>query len=514
MRVDNELLDGLTPKLYKVPVCAKHVRVEFEGKAPYDQDLSLQEKQVLAIDAKLEFGAKVPGYARVTISGDNTVPVKVDGKLLSKYGRSNQQVRAGATLITVDDNCYEPFRKHIFLKADSRTTIKVAPEPKISRLNVSAKDSDGAELSALVFVDGKHLGTTPGVFDAPACGRSLEVHKDGQVPYTLRMSSSSGGERKVIATLRKQTNSYSNRSQNRKIATWMRTAGKPYTPAGGVAEPYVSSSRRRNFFTVSTGIDIWSNEKYYDKNGEEQELGGTLGEMPIVIGASADLAGTVSLYGELRYVSINSELAATGASWSGAGVGDLTLGMRFTGKGWNWNLGMVYDMHIDDPLPTSSLQADTELPTSDFFHALFFGVSKSFSLGDSLSAGVGLDVTTFLSREDVPSPAGEGNFLTVARGNIGHVWLNTSFHLFSGMRVGVILGRIGQAETTVDDQESENTDSLLYYLTPYVNYCISAKICLRAAMEHQDPYNNFGIPLSGKNHPTGYGLLTRMSVSL
>ena len=510
VRLDGQVLEGLTPKLYRVPVCAKHVRVEYDGKAPFDQDLSLQEKKVVTIEAKLEFGAKVAGNARVTISGNNTVPVKLDGRLLSKYSRTRQQVRAGATMITVDSQCYEPFRKHIFLKPGSHTTVSVAPEPKVAKLDVRATDHQGGALDALVFVDAKYVGKTPGVYDVPACGGSVEVHKDGNKPYTYRLSGQSGSTRKVVARLMKQTSSYSNRSQNRKIAGWMRQAGKPYTYAGASRSSYKpshSGGRRRNFLRVSTGLDLYSNDKHYNYDGEEMDSGLKYSEMPIVFAATLDLAGAVALYGRMRYVSIDTELiSGDGAgAQSGAGIGDLTLGMRFSASGWGWKLGMVYDMQAEEATP------DDELQVSDKMHALFFGVAKSIHIAGGLSAGVGLDINTFLEKEGDQSSA---NPINVTRGTMAHIWLDAHYSLFSGMSAGLIFGRIGQGATTVNEQEVDKTDSSLVYMTPYVNYCVSAKLCLRAAMEHQGPYNTWGIPLSGSNYLAGYGLLTRLSISL
>jgi len=512
--VDGKLQTGTTPRAYKVPVCAKKVRVEYAGKAPFEQDLHLQEKKVFLVDAKLEFGAKVNGYARVSIRGSNTVPVKVDGKLLSKYSRSRQRVRAGATLITVNNSCYEPFRKHIFVKPNSHTYVDVKPKARMGRLDIKASDTSGSALDALVFVDTKYIGKTPGVYDVPACGKSLEVHKDSRKPYTYRLRASSGKTMTVAARLSKQTSSYSNRRQNRKIAGWMRRAGKPYTWSGagvsGGGRSY--SSRRKNYFRVSLGLNTFNNEKIYDSAGEEKDSGLKYNEMPILIGAEADLANVVGIYGRMRWVSRTAELVNAGdgaSSFTGSGLGDLTLGLRFSGAGWRWNVGMVYDMQAEDTTP------EGELAVSDKMHALFLGVSRSFSLSSSFSASLGLDINTFLEKEG----GGDATTPSVTAGTIANVWLDTGLHLFSGARVGLRLGRIGQAKTTVtdpssgDEQETDGTDSSMIYLTPYFNYCVS-KLCLRLAMEHQGVYNNWGLPLSGTNAPAGYGLMSRVSLAL
>ena len=63
--VDGKVLPGETPKVFTIPVCSQRVRLEAQGKLPYESALNLEEKQVQPITATLKSGvvAKLLGSA-------------------------------------------------------------------------------------------------------------------------------------------------------------------------------------------------------------------------------------------------------------------------------------------------------------------------------------------------------------------------------------------------------------------------------------------------------------------
>lgn len=101
--------------------------------------------------------------------------VQVDGRGVGLTPITGLQVAPGRHEIKIADRCYQEVGQHVVLKAGDKRTVVLEPKAVPSAVDVSARAAGQGAVKAEVWVDGGHVGTTPGVMKVGACAKSIEI---------------------------------------------------------------------------------------------------------------------------------------------------------------------------------------------------------------------------------------------------------------------------------------------------------------------------------------------------
>ena len=103
-----------------------------------------------------------PDFGWVTVTSSPAgLPVHVDGKRFGTTPLSRHQISTGPHEILVTDPRYYDQGKQVQVNRGETETIQVELEPREGGLVVNARDEQGNDVAAEVWLDGTKLGTTP-----------------------------------------------------------------------------------------------------------------------------------------------------------------------------------------------------------------------------------------------------------------------------------------------------------------------------------------------------------------
>ena len=174
---------GQTPVTLALPPAKVTVMVELAGFRPFQQSLTLAQGRTAVVQPTLDriYGALAlegdPADSEVRLEGE-TAPLEVS------QGRA--RVVPGSHILTISAPGHAPEQVAVDVPADGTAPVrfKLLPLPPPAGALVVRANLDGA----LVRVDGKEAGFTPGVIDNVVVGmHRVEVLADGREPITQQV---------------------------------------------------------------------------------------------------------------------------------------------------------------------------------------------------------------------------------------------------------------------------------------------------------------------------------------
>ena len=128
-----------------------------------------------------------PDQAEIYINNEKKGSGKWEGKLLS-----------GTYLLEARKPSHHPYKTTVTVERGKTQTIAMqAPTPQYGAINIQSTPTN-----ATVYVDGKEIGTTPGIFKNILIGeREVTIKKTGYSPVTNRVTVEEGKLKEVSATL-------------------------------------------------------------------------------------------------------------------------------------------------------------------------------------------------------------------------------------------------------------------------------------------------------------------------
>jgi len=122
-----------------------------------------------------------PDFGWVTVSSSPSgLPVFVDGERVGLTPLSNHELSTGPHQVLVSDARYCDSGKQVRVDRGETETISVEPQPREGGLVVSARDKEGNDLEAEVWLDGVRIGIAPLAKQVLMGRRKLEVVESGR----------------------------------------------------------------------------------------------------------------------------------------------------------------------------------------------------------------------------------------------------------------------------------------------------------------------------------------------
>ncbi|MBI5525733.1 MAG: PEGA domain-containing protein [Deltaproteobacteria bacterium] len=172
--VDGKVVCQKTPCSKGVTEGLHQVSMQIEGYSPRTGRVDIQKGA--AVLFKLVRDA---GWLTVQANTQDVV-VKVNGAEKGKAPVARLELPAGRYEVSGTAPCHYDETQKVVLEPGAEKTVTLAPKPKVGAIDVAAEDEKGNEIEADVFVDGKRVGTAPGLFKVSVCAKSLVVEHRGQ----------------------------------------------------------------------------------------------------------------------------------------------------------------------------------------------------------------------------------------------------------------------------------------------------------------------------------------------
>ena len=177
VRVDGKLVCQDTSKRCSRMLSPGTYRVvmEKEKHVTRDEKVTLDKDQTVSWKLEENFG-------RVSVTTTPPgLPVEINRQVAGKTPLSGLELAPGRYEIRINDPCFKEAGKRLELQRGERENVKLKPAPRQAALRVAAVDKEGNALRADVYVDGKKVGTAPGVHKVSICAQQVEVKKGGAV---------------------------------------------------------------------------------------------------------------------------------------------------------------------------------------------------------------------------------------------------------------------------------------------------------------------------------------------
>ncbi|MEC7984557.1 MAG: SUMF1/EgtB/PvdO family nonheme iron enzyme [Myxococcota bacterium] len=114
------------------------------------------------------------GYFEV-MSSFSGVSLFMNGNKLGKTPISRRELDPGRYNIRIKDNCYKGPEYRFELKPGDTEVVDYPIKQRQSGIDVSVVESNGDDVSAKVYVDGKPVGDSPEIFQVPLCSKEVTV---------------------------------------------------------------------------------------------------------------------------------------------------------------------------------------------------------------------------------------------------------------------------------------------------------------------------------------------------
>jgi hypothetical protein len=194
--VDADLKCDATPCSRRIPA-GKHVVVM--TKARY---LSARSTIMAAPGSAVKLTLR-PDFGTLVVTTDPPgLTISVDGESMGESSSEPLEVKAGEYEVAVSDPCMTPVSEHVVLGAGQRQEVRLSASPRVGQASITAEDAGGNEIDgATVTLEGKRLGTAPGVFPLPICVKRLEVATDDGRRWTSSLKLKEGWNGTIRAVL-------------------------------------------------------------------------------------------------------------------------------------------------------------------------------------------------------------------------------------------------------------------------------------------------------------------------
>ncbi|MBI5525742.1 MAG: PEGA domain-containing protein [Deltaproteobacteria bacterium] len=171
--VDGKLLCERTPCTKSLSEGPHQVSMQLDNHVARAE--SIVVKKGLAVHFRLDANLS---WLSVT-STPSGIPFKVNGEARGQTPVERLDLKPGSYEVAVASLCHAHEKVKVFLEPGQEKVVALPIRPRTGVIDVVAEDEKGNEIEAQVFVDGKEVGTTPGVFKVPLCSKTLEArHKD------------------------------------------------------------------------------------------------------------------------------------------------------------------------------------------------------------------------------------------------------------------------------------------------------------------------------------------------
>jgi len=173
VRLDGRLLCDSTP-------CEKVVE---EGKyeLTFEKEMYQTKKQAVSIKKGVNVDVNLDtnfGWLEVE-SKYVGIEVTLDENLIGKTPIKKSQQSIGPHTIGAKHECYNILGENIEIERGKTKIVEIDARPKMAAIDVSAKDSDGNDVEAEIFIDGMKMGTTPFNNKILMCSQEIELLYNG-----------------------------------------------------------------------------------------------------------------------------------------------------------------------------------------------------------------------------------------------------------------------------------------------------------------------------------------------
>ena len=147
--------------------------------------LPVVQKQEIKKGKTVEYTLE-PDFAWLSVDGAYNVPIELDGKNIGNIPIKNFPIEKGNHQVEHASECFYKAGERFTVGRGKHKKIPFDLKPRMSAVKVNAKDENGNDLVADVFVDGLEIGKTPGTFKVPLCTQSIIVKtKDAEYSSQL-----------------------------------------------------------------------------------------------------------------------------------------------------------------------------------------------------------------------------------------------------------------------------------------------------------------------------------------
>ncbi len=233
---------------------------------------------------------------------------------------------------------------------------------------------------------------------------------------------------------------------------------------------------------VSAGISVGYNtqSKTFDSEGEAQDLGDSMSQMPIVLDVNYGVMDNLD-----AGVSLSLAQTAMGDA-SGMGLREAVIGVGYEVAGAYITAGFKLDLGKK----AADLGAD-EMGTSDNQNGIAIGVHYNHGLSDVMNLHVGLGVVSALQDADTKFQNG-----LLLDPNVG-----IGYDLGGGMSAGLDLGYFIRSDAKLDGTAIEKSGGNGLYVTPWFATGVAGgDLSVSLGVNSEDLTH--GIVVMGKNAPS------------
>ena len=140
----------------------------------------LKRSETVSLKNGLELNWKLkPNFGWLTVTSEPSgQDVAINGKLSGTTPIRRKEFSPGGYEVLITSNCHYDSGKRVRIERDEEETIDVVLKEKQGGIKVKARDKDGNDLIADVYVDREYLGTTTKTYKISICSKNLEIkHK-------------------------------------------------------------------------------------------------------------------------------------------------------------------------------------------------------------------------------------------------------------------------------------------------------------------------------------------------
>ena len=183
--------------------------------------IEMQKENYVAVSQKQEIkdGKTVkftldPDFAWLTVTGNYTVSLRLDGQNIGELPINEKVINPGNHKVEHTDGCFYSSGETFTVKRGEKKNIRFDLKHRESAIKVYAQDEKGNDIDADVFVDDKKVGRAPGTFKVPLCSKKLLI-KNGEIEYSEELSLKEKQVKTLQAQLKRKSLQWSNKTPNR-----------------------------------------------------------------------------------------------------------------------------------------------------------------------------------------------------------------------------------------------------------------------------------------------------------
>ena len=166
--VDGELFCRETPCSYTVLEGKHLISVQYEEHDTFEKEITLVDD--FSLDAVLG-----PSFAELSIAGQNSSQVYIDGSLAKKLPIFSQRISEGSHIVTVNDPCFLREDHTVDLSRGEKYTVELKQNARTVPIDINVQDSFSTDYEAVLLIDGREVGTSPFSGKVPLCSKELEI---------------------------------------------------------------------------------------------------------------------------------------------------------------------------------------------------------------------------------------------------------------------------------------------------------------------------------------------------